>query len=606
MATSPDRMVAGLVGDRYEITGLIASGGMGSVYRARDTVLDRTVALKVLRAGAEDPEFAERFRSEATNAARLSHPNIVQVYDFGADDGQPYMAMEYVDGQSLREVLAARKMLRPEVAARVAAQVAAALEHARRAGIVHRDVKPENILITTDGQVKMADFGLSRALAESKATQAEVIMGTAHYLAPEQVQGGDSDHRADIYALGVVLFEMLTGRTPFSGDSPVVIAYKRVAEDVPSPMADNPDVPRALDMVVTQATARDPDERFRTAAEMGQALRASVERFDTGDLGVLVHHTEAIPVTGQETIAVPKRGERQKKRGRKRRRWGLIVLTLSVLAATAYVGTNSLAKLEVPGVVGDTEEAAKQSLTAAGFAVDDASRNDPSVPAGHVIEQDPEPGAFIRNGSTVSLIISLGPKLVGVPTLEGKKFANAEEILRDLGFKVKREDVFSDDVERLRVISQNPGQGILVEEGSTVTLQVSKGVEKIEVPKVAGLTIAKATADLQDAGFEVEATQKFSDEVPADQVMSQTPKPGTKLARGETVKLVVSKGPAPVKVPDVLCMTENQARDALVAKGFSVAVEGSGKRVVDQDPTPNSNAPKGSTVTIFMGSGAVC
>ena len=229
-------MVAGLIGDRYEITGLIASGGMGAVYRARDQILDRTVAVKVLKNGGDDPEFVAKFKAEATNAARLSHPNIVQVFDFGYENGQPYMAMEFVDGQNLREILSARHVLRPDVAARIALQVASALEHARRNGLMHRDIKPENILITTDGVVKVADFGLSRALAESRATQANVLMGTAAYLAPEQVQGETVDHRADIYSLGIVLFEMLTGKLPFGGDSPVVVAYKAISDDVTIPV----------------------------------------------------------------------------------------------------------------------------------------------------------------------------------------------------------------------------------------------------------------------------------------------------------------------------------------------------------------------------------
>ncbi|TMK54434.1 MAG: serine/threonine protein kinase [Actinobacteria bacterium] len=345
MSASPDRMVAGLIGDRYEITGLIASGGMGAVYRARDKVLDRTVAVKVLKNGGDDPEFVAKFKAEATNAARLSHPNIVQVFDFGYENGQPYMAMEFVDGQNLREILSARHVLRPDVAARIALQVASALEHARRNGLMHRDIKPENILITTDGVVKVADFGLSRALAESRATQANVLMGTAAYLAPEQVQGETVDHRADIYSLGIVLFEMLTGKLPFGGDSPVVVAYKRVAEDVPSAMSINPGVPRELDVIVARATGRAASSRFATAGQMVEALREQAPRSDTGDIGGLVHHTQAIPIVGQETIAVQRRGggaegparRSKQKRDLRRPRWLALLLLLSVIAATIYV-----------------------------------------------------------------------------------------------------------------------------------------------------------------------------------------------------------------------------------------------------------------------------
>jgi len=598
-------VVAGLVGDRYEITGLIASGGMGSVYRARDTVLNRTVALKVLKTGADDPDFAEHFKTEATNAARLSHPNIVQVYDFGADEGSPYMAMEYVDGQSLREVLGSRGSLRAELAARIASQVAAALEHARRAGIVHRDVKPENILITTDGQVKMADFGLSRALAESKATQAEVIMGTAHYLAPEQVQGDPTDHRADIYALGVVLYEMLTGRTPFSGDSPVVIAYKRVAEDVPSVLALNPEVPRELDVVVARATARDPEERYRSAAEMAADLRDAVPRFDTGEISLLVHHTEAIPITGQETIAVPKRGEREKRRSRKRRRWGLLALILALIAATIYVGVNRFETVAVPGVEGATQEEAKSRLSALGFVPDETLQNHPTVPAGHVIAQEPSAGAEIRNGSIVSLTISLGPTLIGVPLVLKMQFKDAEELLVDRGFKVVRRDVFHASIPKLQVISQDPNQGVL-EVGATVTLRVSKGPELIAVPDVTGDPRDSAVDDLETAGFEVEVTEKNHDTIPAGTVISQNPKPGTKIEKGETVSLVVSKGPPLVTVPDFYCMTRAQAEDTAASKGFTLEFNGSAARVVDQSPPPGDKVAKGSTITAFTGPGTRC
>lgn len=606
MAASPDRMVAGSIGDRYEITGLIASGGMGSVFRARDSVLDRTVAVKVLKAGTEDQEFAERFRTEATNAARLSHPNIVQVYDFGTDDGQPYMAMEFVDGQSLREILSARGPLRPEMAARIAGQVATALEHARRAGIVHRDVKPENILITTDGQVKMADFGLSRALAESKITQAEVIMGTAHYLAPEQVQGDHTDHRADLYALGVVLYEMLTGRTPFSGDSPVVIAYKRVAEDVPSAMALNPGVPRELDIVVARATARDPSERYGTPAEMAAALRDAAPRFDTGELGLLVHHTEAIPIAGQQTITVIRRGERTRKRSRTRRRWALLALILSLIAATVYVGTNRFTPVMVPGVEGLTQEEAKATLGALGFIVDESLQNHPTVAAGHVIDQDPPGDTEIRNGSTVFLTVSLGPTLIGVPEVTGKTFQEAARMLDDKGFEVVRRDVFHPSVKKLHVISQDPNPGILFEEGSTVTVRVSKGPELVAVPDVVGDPVEAARADLERLGFAVEVGEKHHDTIAAGTVLSQKPAADQQIEKGETVSLVVSKGPPMVKVPDLYCMTRAQAEDIAAGQGFEIEFSGNAPRVVDQSPAADQQAAKGSTITAFMGPGTRC
>ena len=608
MSTSPDRMVAGLVGDRYEITGLIATGGMGSVYRARDSVLDRIVALKVLKAGADDPSFVARFRSEATNAARLSHPNIVQVFDFGYADERPYMAMEYVDGQNLREILTARVVLAPEQAARIGQQVAAALEHARKAGIVHRDVKPENILVTTDGTVKVADFGLSRAFAEAQATQSGMLMGTAHYLSPEQVQGGHVDHRTDIYALGVVLYEMLTGRAPFSGDSPVVIAYKRVAEDVPSIMADAHDAPRDLDIIVARATARMPDERYTTAGEMADALRAFLPRHDTASLGGLVHHTQAIPLMNEETIALqrPAAGAvRTKKRTRRRRKGLIFVMALVLLAGAAFATTARLAKDPVPSVLTMSQEDAETKLRAAGFDVRTTFRNDDEVREGYVITQEPTAGIGARPGSVVQIFVSLGPELFRVPDVGNKTYKRAAGDLKELGLTVRRVDEFHPSVKKGSVISQSPDAGVRLEKGQQVTLTVSKGPELFAVPNVKGSTEAEAIDDLEQIGFEVKIDRKRSD-TPKGEVISQSPKAGTKLADGATVTIVVSQGPPLVAVPNLDCMTRDQAEDVAASKGFTINFESNGRRVVDQDPAAGTKLAKGSTITAYTGPGTRC
>jgi serine/threonine protein kinase/beta-lactam-binding protein with PASTA domain len=603
-------MVAGLIGDRYEITGLIASGGMGSVYRARDTILDRTVAVKVLKAGGDDPAFVAKFKSEATNAARLSHPNIVQVYDFGYEDGQPYMAMEYVDGQNLREILSSRMILRPDLAARIALQVASALEHARRNGLMHRDVKPENILITTDGIVKVADFGLSRALAESKATQAGVLFGTAAYLAPEQVQGDIVDHRADIYALGVVLFEMLTGKPPFEGDSPVVIAYKRVAEDVPSAMSINPGVPRELDVIIARATQRDAAARYATAGMMVEALRDVAPRSDTGDIGGLVHHTQAIPIVGEETIAVIKRdGRAPTRRNVKRRRQVALLILLALIATILYAVAGRTPSIAVPRLDGMTQQDGVRALEAKGFKVNLFPTYSDTVPANQVISTVPPGGQKAAKGSTITLNYSLGAQLFPLPDVTSKKFTDAERQLVDAGFKVRRIDTWDDKVPRLHVIDQDPKPSVPVAKGTTIKLTVSKGPEKVKIPNVIGAAKDTAIADLQDAGFEVRVVEKVDDKVPADHVISVSPKVDTPVAKGETVTLTVSTGPPPVKVPSVLCMTRKQAEDALHHVGLGVnfeGLEGNDKKAVDQDPVAGSDAPKGSTVNVVMGYGSTC
>jgi eukaryotic-like serine/threonine-protein kinase len=617
MSASPDRMVAGLIGDRYEITGLIASGGMGAVYRARDQVLDRTVAVKVLKNGGDDPEFTAKFKTEATNAARLSHPNIVQVFDFGYENGQPYMAMEFVDGQNLRDILSARHVLRPDVAARIALQVASALENARRNGLMHRDIKPENILITTDGVVKVADFGLSRALAESRATQANVLMGTAAYLAPEQVQGETVDHRADIYSLGIVLFEMLTGKLPFGGDSPVVVAYKRVAEDVPSAMSINPGVPRELDRIVARATGRAASSRFSTAGEMAEALREQAPRSDTGDIGGLVHHTQAIPIVGEETIAVQRRahqGEQparraQQKRDLRRPRWLALLLLLSVVAATIYVIAGRTPSVLVPGVTSMSQADATAALTARDFKVATQTEFNTTTPAGNVIRQTPKEGVKAPKGSTITLYISNGPVTVTVLSVKGALFTYAKQQLIAAGFKVERIDASSDTTAIGRVIDQDPGRDAVVPKGTTVTLTVSTGPALVTVPDVTKKTQADATNTLQTAGFQVSVKATMSETVPNGNVISQTPGANTKLAKGSTVTLTVSSGPPPVKVPNLLCMTRKQAQDALSHAGLKAnfqGLSGDTKRVVDQDPVANSDVPKGSTVNVVMGYGATC
>ena len=596
-----DRRIASLVGGRYQITGLIASGGMGEVFQAHDKVLDRVVALKVLRPGiGSDTDFIERFRKEATIAGRLSHPNIVQVYDWGrGDDGSAYMAMEFVDGQNLREVLSSNGRLRPSVASRIAGQVCAALEAARKSGLVHRDVKPENILLTPDGGVKVADFGLSRTMAESRATQAGVLMGTAHYLAPEQVDGGESDHRSDVYALGVVLYEMLTGETPFTGDNPLVIAYQRVRHDVPKPSERIGGVPPGLDEVVRRATARNADNRFGSAAEMGEALRAATPRSDTGAVGTLVHPTIAIPIGTQETIQL------RRKRGPRFTRRGFIVIAaiLAALLASIPLLTGALAHADVPTVAGAAKADAQRTLEKAGFKVSSEIENHPDIAAGRVIRTDPPAGASVRKGSTVKMIVSAGPVTVQVPNVRGMEYDQAEKTLTDLGIEVRRKDMFSQTVAKGLVIDQDQNPGVLITQTTPITLTVSKGKERVVVPDVVGKPEAQAVQLLVAAGLQAAIERKISETVPAGVVIDQTPKKDAKLDRGSSVTLVISSGPPKVKVPNILCKTRAQAAAIIQSAGLKIQFNGPDKFVVDQSPTPNQVVPKGSTVIAYMAPG---
>ena len=595
-----DRRIARIVGGRYQITGLIASGGMGEVFQAHDKVLDRTVALKVLRAGlGSDPDFVERFRKEATTAGRLSHPNIVQVYDWGrSEDGSAYMAMELVEGQNLREVLAASGRMRPALAARIAAQVCGALEAARKAGLVHRDIKPENILLTPDGRVKVADFGLSRTMAESKATQAGVLLGTAHYIAPEQVEGKESDHRSDLYALGVVLYEMLTGTTPFTGDTPLIVAYQRVREDVPLPSAAINGIPETLDQIVRKATARDPEQRFGSAAEMGEALRTAVPRSDTGEVGMLVHPTIAIPIGTQETVNLGRKG------GHRLTRRGVIVLlaVLALIAGSIPILVGAFAHVKVPSVAGLTKAEATTKLRAAGFAVTSDLENNESVPEGSVIRTDPSGGSSIRKGSTVTIVVSAGPVTVRVPDVTRMKFEDAKAKLEKLHLEVDRTDAFS-GVKRGYVISQNKDPDVLVNSGTRILLTVSKGVERVLVPDVTKKSQDDATTELTAAGFTVTVQKQDSDSIPAGQVISQTPAGGVKAAKGSAVTIVVSQGPQQFPMPDVRGMSYSDAKAKLEDMGLVVKreqVPGSyGDTVVGQKPSRGQKVQRGQTVILY-------
>jgi eukaryotic-like serine/threonine-protein kinase len=599
-----DRRIARLVGGRYEITGLIASGGMGEVFQARDRTLDRIVALKVLRAGvASDPDFIERFRREATAAGRLSHPNIVQVYDWGrGEDGSAYMAMEYVEGQNLREVIVANGKLGPAIAARIATQVCAALEHARRAGLVHRDVKPENILVTPDGRVKVADFGLSRTMAESRATQAGVVLGTAHYLAPEQVEGKESDHRADLYALGIVVYEMLTGETPFTGDNPVVIAYQRVRQDVPLPSGRVNGIPPGLDEVVRRSTARDPSKRFASGAEMAEALRASVPRSDTGEIGALVHPTTAIPIASQETITLKAR------RGPRITRRGLIVVgaVLVLLLASIPILVGQLARAEVPTVTNMTKAQAQSALQKAGFKVGQEFENHATVGEGLVIRTDPPAGESARKGSTVTLVLSQGPVKVTVPNVRGKPYAEAESTLKGLGLLVTRVDAFHNSVAKDLVIDQDKDPDTIVAQGKTVTLTVSKGKERVTVPDVRNKPEAEAMQMISAAGLTATVQRAFNETVPSGVVISQSPEPNAKADKGTAITIVVSSGPPNVAAPNIRCKTRTQAADIATSNGLKIRFEGNDRFVVDQQPAPGTQVPRGSTLVAYMGPGNFC
>jgi serine/threonine-protein kinase len=589
----------------------IAAGGMGEVFRAHDAVLAREVAVKVLHPNlAADPGFVDRFRREARAAAVLSHPNIVGVHDWGAVDGVYFMVMEFVRGQSLRDVLAAEGLLAPAQAADVLLQVLAALDHAHRKGIVHRDVKPENVLLTGDGVAKVTDFGLARAYADARATQTGTVTGTAHYLAPEQLLGEPADPRTDLYSVGIVAFELLTGSAPFGGETSVAIAYKHLRDRVPRPSARNTTVPEGLDGWVGSMTEKDRELRPESAAEARRDLAAEAATFPAArPIGQLVREMPASSFDHEPgrapTVTIP-RGPRA---GRRRRRGGWLlgsVLAVLALAAAAwgawtYVIPHSV---DVPRVVGMPVATATARLADADLEVSVAAgRYSLQVPAAHVLQLQPSPGTVVPTGTKVTLTPSLGPPPVPVPGLVGKTIPQAQELLREAKLTLgKRRPRFSDRFPEGRIIGQSEPRGGTAPQGSAIDVVVSKGPTPEPVPKVVGKSEEQARSLL--TAWVVKKTGRYSDSVLRGQVMAQKPMPKTNLQLGETVVIVVSLGPKFFDVPSFVGMSRIEAVAAIQALGLqpSVApVPGSnGDTVVGQLPAAGTRVRAGSTVTIYV------
>jgi eukaryotic-like serine/threonine-protein kinase len=634
LPTLPER-----IGGRYVPQARVGRGGMAAVWRAHDEVLQRDVALKVLHPHlASDPAFEDRFRREARAAAALNHPNVVAVFDWGEGPDGTYLVMELVPGVSVRDVLRVRGRLTPGEALTVLGQAAGGIAAAHQAGLVHRDVKPENLLIGADGTVKVTDFGLARAAAATTATFGDAVVGSPHYLAPECVRGEQVGPTADVYALGVVLYECLTGTPPFQGETPMATAVQHTTRAVPPPSAIATSTPRALDEVVARATHPDPAARFADAAAFAHALAEAVPDGPVGvDLRDGTNPTVVLAGAARETLvglgapvadttrigtgttrlpAGP--GDRADgaeeggpaSRGQRRLVWlTLVVLLLGAGGWTAW--DRVIAPVTaVPVVVGEPVEVARAELEAAGFTVDIAPARvfDRNVPEEHVLAQDPT--GELRRGSAVTLTVSAGPRTATLPALAGRAeqdaLADLDAVEVDLEVVVERR--FDDAVAAGLVIATDPSAGGVVEEGSTVTVVVSEGRPPVDVPDVLGLPLADARQVLADAGLElVVAEEVFDDTAPEGTVIATTPGPTTEVRRGDTVEAVVSLGPAPVDVPDVRGQSEQEATAALSALGLRVEVvyvdtiiPFRAGRVDDQEPSPGQQARRGDTVRLFV------
>jgi eukaryotic-like serine/threonine-protein kinase len=601
---------------RYHILDRIAAGGMGEVYRAHDAVLERPVAIKVLhRSLAGDAGFIERFRREARAAASLNHQNIVAVHDWGSADGIYYMVMEYVAGRSVRELLSEQGVLAPAQAADVLEQTLAALQHAHRQGIVHRDVKPENLMVTRDGVVKVADFGLARALADAQITEAGTVTGTVKYLAPEQLQGEPADPRTDLYALGIVAFELLTARLPFTGETPMAIAYQHIHERLPKPSSFNPAVPASLDGWVASVTEKQRELRHESAAEARRDLMAESGSLPAAeplaslvpDVTVISAPEPTAPAGPAATITIPGRTTTHARQ----RRWKValaLLLALVTLGSAAWAAWAYLIPHEVdlPTVVGMPVDQAQTKLGDAGLVVRMAEgQYSTKVAADHVLSVQPPEGTTLEKGDGVTLIPSLGPRPVPVPDVTGKTLPEARDQLREAGLhfgKAKKE--YNERVDEGLVVRQSIEGDAEAPIGSDIDLVISKGPTPVPVPKVVGVEQSEATVALEDEGFLVSVSEEFSERVDKGVVISQTPSHGTEYQPGNSVSIVVSKGPPEFAMPTVVGMSRDGAVDKLRGLGLLVDVSivpgHAGARVVFQEPAAGTIVRAGDLVHIYV------
>jgi beta-lactam-binding protein with PASTA domain/tRNA A-37 threonylcarbamoyl transferase component Bud32 len=601
---------------------------MATVYIALDQRLDRKVALKVMRPDlARDETFVSRFRREARSAAKLSHPNVVAVYDQGEDDGHMFLAMELVNGLTLRQVMQAEGPLTPRAALDILDPVLQALGAAHSAGLIHRDVKPENVILREDGTVKVADFGLARAIDSVTSTaQTGVLLGTVAYLSPEQVERGVADARSDVYAAGLLLFEMLTGSKAFIGDSPISVAYQHVHSSVPLPSSRVNTVPVELDLLVARASARDPDNRPRDAnellAEMRQARRGlTPAELDLRPAGVggsapasstiALPRTEAVqPATAPRRPWIERLGlgrllPRDPKGRRPNRRVALIALILLAAATALWFIAGPGATTTVPTVRGLTTQAAERALHLAHLTPKVVRSFDEKAKAGVVIASDPPAGREVGQGSTVTLTVSQGAERYAVPRLAGHTQAEAEDRLIKARLTVgKVSQAFSETVPQGQVVSTSPPAGSSVKRATAVALVISKGRQPITILDWTGKPADQAFKALSDAKLTVDATrQDWSDTVPKGSVISQSPATGT-LFQKDLVTLVVSKGPQFVVVPDLFGHQEGEATSTLEGLGFTVKIDrylgGHAGIVANQSIPAGTKAPSGSTITLTV------
>ncbi|MGM0931464.1 MAG: Stk1 family PASTA domain-containing Ser/Thr kinase [Actinomycetota bacterium] len=653
-----DSLVGALIDGRYRVLSRLARGGMSTVYLASDTRLDRNVALKVLYPYlAEDHSFLERFEREAKSAARLSHPHVVGVYDQGIDGNVAYLAMEYVRGHTLRDLLNESAPLTPRHALAVLDPVIEGLAAAHTAGLVHRDIKPENVLMSDDGRIKVGDFGLARAVTTSTSTG--TLIGTVAYLPPELVTGTAADERSDVYSVGIMLFEMLTGRQPFTGDVPIQVAFQHVNSTVPAPSTLVPGLAADLDELVLWCTGSDPDQRPVDATALLGELRhvhkslsdaqldlqtAPASEAGTSATEVIAsdphrttvisrptQHTQifsageaaAAPAGEQQPLSARESKKRQRelsrsarrpeqnlRRGNPRRRGVIWIVVLAILAALVaaagwFFGMGPGALVSVPDVAGKPAAEAQSMLQEQGLEYRLQEVFDEKVAKGIAVGTEPDAPIEVRRFEHLALVVSKGPELFAVPPLAGMTLEKATDALDEANLtagKVKK--AYDEDVAAGTVLSHKPAEGEQLRRGTAVELTVSKGPKPFDVPQVIGQPQGDAAAALEGAGLKVEIAPEavFDRNVPEGSVASQAPAEG-QVIRGDTVTLTLSKGPRMVEVPDMVGMQVDDAERQLKELGFEVEVNeilgGFFGTVRAQDPV-NESVPEGSVITLTV------
>lgn len=552
-------MINKRLNERYKLLEVIGEGGMAIVYRAKDLILDRTVAVKVLRSEfSNDEEFILRFRREAESATSLSHPNIVNIYDVGEEEQLYYIVMEYVKGKTLKEYIREKAPLQIEEALLIFDKICSAIRHAHENHIIHRDIKPHNILITEDGQVKVTDFGIAMAMTSATITHTKSVLGSVHYLSPEQAKGSIATEKSDIYSLGVVLYEMVTGQVPFKGESPVTVALKHLQEKFTSPRLLNDQVPQSIENIINKAMAKSPEDRYDSVAQMqadvAMALEPTIEHQIFAKNDIDDETTKVLspvtPVKTDKQLEKPQKEEIPNKKKKKRRRYILLAAVLTLLfgvAATAGIASMLSAKeVSIPDVTGMSYDDAVKALEEKNLIPVKEEEYSLEVEENHVIRQSPSPHSLVKEKSEVKIVVSLGKEKKEIDNYVGKSKEHVERLIKNLNFKDVEWIQVKSDEPAGTILSQSPeaGEKVVIEE-TTLILRYSSGIQTVTLDNLIGMTRKEAESYLKSKGLKVKITEEYSDTVEIDRVISQSPSPYKEVRVGSTVHVTVSKGEDP-------------------------------------------------------------